>query len=251
MWEELEGRLSAAGIQEHWSCGHTARQVNAIDGRNKKDLQLAERDVKNQLNAMRSRITAESKRRGAGARSRTLTGYLRRVSLPLSATNAFESDGVKRSHLIDEGENAPQACGEAATRTLLSGERTQPAEADVDALNRAAVEARANMHLSVTEAVFKEAKADSLEADAVYARSIGDKKAASGSRSRRRRYATKPVSYANRRTCSRRRQPRVQVVAEAKNRVESINEAVGNDAVTRSARQATETVETVRGGTTS
>lgn len=67
-----EGSLFASGFPQHWVIGHTARQVNAIDGRNKKDLQLAERDVKNQLNSMRNHEATTSV--SSRPRSRALTG---------------------------------------------------------------------------------------------------------------------------------------------------------------------------------
>lgn len=245
MWEGLkEGSLRQAS-RSTGLIGHTARQVNAIDGRNKKDLQLAERDVKNQLNAMRNQDAATS---GVAQNAKqNLDRVSERVADAKRNYNAFESDSVKRSHLIDEGENSTRRRVEKQLQDIAERKKNATSEADVDALNRA--EARANMHLSVTEAVFKEAKADGLEADAVYARSIGDEKAASEFEKQAQalrdeagklREKAHVLSDGDNRAFQ-------ESMAEAKNRVESINEAVGNDAVT-SASGATETVETVRGG---
>ena len=245
MWEGFkEGTLRQAS-RSTGLIGHSARQVNAIDGRNKKDLQLAERDVKNQLNSMRNQ---EAEAIGVEQNAKqNLDRVSARVADAKRNYEAFESDSVKRSRLIDEGENSTRRRVESQLQDIAERKKSATSEADVDALNRA--EARANMHLSVTEAVFKEAKADGLEADAVYARSIGDEKAASEFEKQAQalrdeagklREKAHVLSDGDNRAFQ-------ESMAEAKNRVESINEAVGNDAVT-SASGATETVETVRGG---
>ena len=245
MWEGLkEGSLRQAS-RSTGLIGHSARQVNAIDGRNKRDLQLAERDVKNQLNAMRNQEAA------AIGVEQTAKQNLDRVSERVTDAkriyNEFEPDSTKRSSLLSEGENSTRRRVEKQLQDIAERKKNAANEADMDALNRA--EARANMHLSITEAVFKEAKADGLEADAVYARSIGSEKAATvfeeqakALRDEASQLREKAQAYSD--GDNRAFQESMTV---AKSRVESINEAVGNAAVTN-AGNATETVETVRDG---
>lgn len=105
----------------------------------------------------------------------------------------FEADSVKRSHLLGEGEDSTRKRVEKQIKDIAKRKKNATSEADMDALNRAS---ETNMHLSITEAVFKEAKADGLDADAVYARSTGDELAASEfEKQAQARYATRPVSY--------------------------------------------------------
>jgi hypothetical protein len=161
--------------------------------------------------------------------------------------NEFEPDSTKRSSLLSEGENSTRRRVEKRLQDIAERKKNAANEADMDALNRA--EARANMHLSITEAVFKEAKADGLEADAVYARSIGSEKAATvfeeqakALRDEASQLREKAQAYSDGDNSAFQ-----ESMTVAKSRVESINEAVGNAAVTN-AGNATETVETVRDG---
>lgn len=245
MWEGLkEGSLRQASRSTGF-IGHTARQVNAIDGRNKKDLQLAERDVKNQLNSMRNHEATTSGIEQAAKQN--LDQVKERVAGAGRDYSRFEADSVKRSHLLGEGEDSTRNRVEKQLKDIAKRKKNATSEADMDALNRA--EARANMHLSITEAVFKEAKADGLDADAVYARSTGDELAASefekqaqALRDEAGKLREQAHTYSDGDNYAFR-----ESIVEATERVNAIDEAVGNRTVA-SADHATEMVETIRGG---